>query len=317
MSEDAPGDGEKRQGDHQLRRHGLDPRAVADARTCRSRPSRSPRARSARPRPAPRSSICTPATPRRAADARPGGVRRVPAADRGAVDAVINITTGGGHGMTLEERTPAARSVRAGAVLAEHGQHELRALPDARPGQRVRARLGAASISRRPATSSSATRSRTSRGSSRSSARRDAVRVRVLRRRPPLQPRPLPRARARRAAALRPDDLRDPRRHRPRPRESDAHEATADRLFGDDYYWSVLGAGRHQTPRHDGRDPGRHVRVGLEDSIYLAKGQLAESNADQVAKIAASSASSRSRSRRPTRLGRCWRSRARPATAIP
>jgi uncharacterized protein (DUF849 family) len=63
-------------------------------------------------------------------------------------------------------------------------------------------------------------------------------------------------------------------------------KATADRLFGDDYYWSVLGAGRHQTSLVTmSAILGGSVRVGLEDSIYLAKGQLAKSNADQVAKI--------------------------------
>ena len=61
----------------------------------------------------------------------------------------------------------------------------------------------------------------------------------------------------------------------------------ADRLFGDDYYWSVLGAGRHQTNLVTlGAILGGSVRVGLEDSIYLEKGVMAESNADQVAKIA-------------------------------
>ena len=61
----------------------------------------------------------------------------------------------------------------------------------------------------------------------------------------------------------------------------------ADRLFGDDYTWSILGAGRHQTALVTmGAILGASVRVGLEDSIYLAKGTLAESNAEQVAKIA-------------------------------
>jgi len=61
----------------------------------------------------------------------------------------------------------------------------------------------------------------------------------------------------------------------------------ADRLFGDEYYWSILGAGRHQTNLVTmGAILGGSVRVGLEDSIYLSKGQLAESNAEQVAKIA-------------------------------
>jgi len=60
----------------------------------------------------------------------------------------------------------------------------------------------------------------------------------------------------------------------------------ADRLFGDDYYWSILGAGRHQTNLVTmGAILGGSVRVGLEDSIYLSKGQLAESNAEQVSKI--------------------------------
>jgi uncharacterized protein (DUF849 family) len=63
-------------------------------------------------------------------------------------------------------------------------------------------------------------------------------------------------------------------------------KATADRLFGDGYYWSVLGAGRHQTSLVTiSAILGGSVRVGLEDSIYLAKGELAKSNADQVAKI--------------------------------
>ncbi len=60
----------------------------------------------------------------------------------------------------------------------------------------------------------------------------------------------------------------------------------ADRLFGDDYVWSVLGAGRHQTALVTmGAILGGSVRVGLEDSIYLGKGELAESNAAQVEKI--------------------------------
>jgi uncharacterized protein (DUF849 family) len=64
-------------------------------------------------------------------------------------------------------------------------------------------------------------------------------------------------------------------------------KSTADRLFGDDYHLSVLGAGRHQTRLVTvGAILGGNVRVGLEDSIHLEKGRLAESNAQQVAKIA-------------------------------
>lgn len=61
---------------------------------------------------------------------------------------------------------------------------------------------------------------------------------------------------------------------------------TADRLLGDAYQWSTLGAGRYQMGIVTAAAiMGSHVRVGLEDSLYLGKGQLAESNADQVAKI--------------------------------
>ena len=61
---------------------------------------------------------------------------------------------------------------------------------------------------------------------------------------------------------------------------------TADRLFGDDFSWSVLGAGRHQTNLVTvGAIMGGNVRVGLEDSLYLSRGKLATSNAEQVAKM--------------------------------
>jgi uncharacterized protein (DUF849 family) len=61
---------------------------------------------------------------------------------------------------------------------------------------------------------------------------------------------------------------------------------TADRLLGDAYEWSVLGAGRHQFNMITASAVmGSHVRVGLEDGLYLSKGKLAESNADQVRKI--------------------------------
>ena len=61
---------------------------------------------------------------------------------------------------------------------------------------------------------------------------------------------------------------------------------SADRLLGDDVQWSVLGSGRHQMNVVTvGAIMGSHVRVGLEDSLYLAKGKLARSNAEQVHKI--------------------------------
>jgi len=63
-------------------------------------------------------------------------------------------------------------------------------------------------------------------------------------------------------------------------------KATADRLFGRDYLFSALAAGRHQLPLVTlSALLGGSVRVGLEDSLYAGKGQLAASNAEQVAKI--------------------------------
>ena len=61
---------------------------------------------------------------------------------------------------------------------------------------------------------------------------------------------------------------------------------TADRLFGDAYIWSILGAGRHQFNLVTmGAIMGGNVRVGLEDNVYLGKGELAKSNGELVAKI--------------------------------
>src|SRR3546814_10071522 len=58
---------------------------------------------------------------------------------------------------------------------------------------------------------------------------------------------------------------------------------TADRLFGDAYHWSVLGAGRSQMPiAAMAAAMGGHVRCGLEDSLWPGKGEFARSNADQV-----------------------------------
>lgn len=61
---------------------------------------------------------------------------------------------------------------------------------------------------------------------------------------------------------------------------------TADKLFGNSYRWSVLAAGKNQMAFcTQAAMMGGNVRVGLEDSLWLGKGQLATSNADQVAKI--------------------------------
>ncbi|MCA1298736.1 BKACE family enzyme [Stappia indica] len=60
----------------------------------------------------------------------------------------------------------------------------------------------------------------------------------------------------------------------------------ADKLFGDSYIFSVLAAGRQQMPfAAMSAAMGGHVRVGLEDSLFIGRGELARANADQVRKI--------------------------------
>jgi uncharacterized protein (DUF849 family) len=62
---------------------------------------------------------------------------------------------------------------------------------------------------------------------------------------------------------------------------------TADRLFGRDYVWSALAAGKHQmSVITQAAMLGGNVRVGLEDSLFIERGRLASSNAEQVTKIA-------------------------------
>lgn len=69
----------------------------------------------------------------------------------------------------------------------------------------------------------------------------------------------------------------------PHPEDVMHMKRTADRLFGTAYRWSVLGAGRNQLPiAAISAAMGANVRVGLEDSLWLGKGKLAESNAAQV-----------------------------------
>jgi uncharacterized protein (DUF849 family) len=61
---------------------------------------------------------------------------------------------------------------------------------------------------------------------------------------------------------------------------------TADKLFGDDYRWSILAAGSAQIPMATtASQMGGNVRVGLEDSLFIKRGELAKSNAQQVQKI--------------------------------
>jgi uncharacterized protein (DUF849 family) len=71
----------------------------------------------------------------------------------------------------------------------------------------------------------------------------------------------------------------------PHPEDVAHMKRTADRLFGDQYHWSVLGAGRNQLPiAAMAASMGGNVRIGLEDSLWIGAGKLAESNAQQVTK---------------------------------
>jgi len=72
----------------------------------------------------------------------------------------------------------------------------------------------------------------------------------------------------------------------PHPEDVAHMKRTADRLFGDRYRWSVLGAGRHQMPVASmAAAMGGNVRVGLEDSLWIKPRTLAESNAQQVRQV--------------------------------
>jgi uncharacterized protein (DUF849 family) len=72
----------------------------------------------------------------------------------------------------------------------------------------------------------------------------------------------------------------------PHPEDVAHMKRTADRLFGADYHWSVLGAGRHQLPiAAQAVAMGGNVRVGLEDSLWIGKGRLAKSSAEQVRQV--------------------------------
>ena len=70
------------------------------------------------------------------------------------------------------------------------------------------------------------------------------------------------------------------------PDDVETMQRTADRLFGDDFFWSVLGTGKSQMEvARLALMEGGFVRVGLEDSLWIGAGQLARSNAEQVVKV--------------------------------
>ena len=156
--------------------------------------------------PARRSCTCTRAIPR--PDPRPP----TPSSSRSSCrrsqpecDAVINITTGGGHGMSLDERTLRRARFQPELCSLNMGSMNFAHLPDGRRDQGLQARLG----TRLPGDDAGLhlpqhlQGHRDRRGHARRA--RHPVRIRVLRRRPSLHPRPLPRSPAGQAAAVRAD----------------------------------------------------------------------------------------------------------------
>ena len=202
-------------------------------------------------------------------------------------DVVISISTGGGTGMTVEERLRGAQA-QARAVHAQPRHDELWQLPHDRPVPgHVPVRLGRAVPGEHP---------------------RPAVRQHVRRHRVHAQGRRAADGTRFEAEAYDTSHLYTLAYYLDKGMveppvfiqtifgtmggigpdvDHIVHmKRTADRLLGDAYQWSTLGAGRYQMGIVTAAAiMGSHVRVGLEDSLYLGKGQIAESNADQVSKI--------------------------------
>ena len=206
---------ETEEGDHHVRDHRVDPHAhdvpasAVDAVRNRRAVHRGRRG-GRRNHPSPRTK-----SGRRKPDAEPGRLHGVPAPHQ------AELRRGGQHhhrrGSRNDARGAAGRcdADQARDEFAQHGLDELRALSDARSLFGVQVRVGAEASREQPRLHLSKHvqghrihPARSGRGA------RDAFRVRVLRRRAPLQPRPLPRPRARQTATVRADDLRYPRRNR-------------------------------------------------------------------------------------------------------
>ena len=135
-----------------------------------------------------------------------------------STDAVVNITTGGGLTMTVDDRLAAPLRLKPEMCSLNMGSMNFAHLPASPTASRPGSTTGRKAISATPTTTFSATRFATSQRSSETTRRGawHALRARVLRRRPPLQSRPFRRPRHGQAAVLRAADLRHPGRHRRR-----------------------------------------------------------------------------------------------------
>ena len=203
-------------------------------------------------------------------------------------DAVINITTGGSVTMTVEERIAAATELSPEMCSLNMGSMNFALYPMARALQELEIRLGGDLPRSIPTPTSSATRSATSSASTRLLGEGHGVKfehecydtghlynlAHCIDRglfKPPVFLQLIFGILGGIGPDL--DNLLFMKR-------------TADRLFGNDYLWSVLAGGRHQINFCTAAAMmGGNVRVGLEDSLYIGPGKLAASNAEQVAKI--------------------------------
>ena len=205
---------------------------------------------------------------------------------RGATDAVINITTGGGHGMSLDERTAAAQRFKPELCSLNMGSMNFGTFPMAAGIERFQhdwepryLEMTRDYIFKNTFTDIETIVTRFAAEGTRFEFEcYDVGHLYTLAHfldRGLVQPPLFVQTVLGILGGIGPDA------------ENLMHMRTiADRLFGDAYLWSVLGAGRHQTRLVTmGAMLGGNVRVGLEDSIFLEKGRLAESNADQVEKI--------------------------------
>ena len=225
---------------------------------------------------------------------------------------VVNITTGGAPTMTVEERVRPAATFKPEVAEPQHGHHELRALPDAGSGRRSSSTTG-----RSPTSKARATRmfkntfadieyiltTCANNGTRFEIECYDIGHLYTLRHF------------ADRGVVKPPFFIQSVfgilGGIGPHPEDVVHMKRTADRLFGNEYHWSVLGAGRNQMPiAAQAAAMGGNVRVGMEDSLWLGPGKLAESNAEQVTKVRQIIEGLGLEIATATRRARCWRSRA-------
>ena len=201
-------------------------------------------------------------------------------------DVIVNLTTGGSQTMTVEERLQPALQLQPGSRVAQHGDDELRVVRDAAALSVVALRVGEPYLAGTEAGIFKNTLKDIAdilQACSGNGTRFELecydighlyTAAHFLDRglvQPPLFIQSVFGIRG--GIGPHPEDVLHMKR-------------TADRLFGDDYQWSVVGAGRHQMfIAVQSAVFGGHVRVGLEDSLWIGKGQLATSNDQQVAKI--------------------------------